>query len=451
LNSVDSQRQVFYQIGVSGFSYILDIIIADTSSLKNRTLAFAFSNSPSLITTFIGPPIARIFYERGNWRWAFAASSILFFFLSLPILVILMVNARKAAEMGLLKKGDGSSKLTVQSFRYHLGEYDGKLLDLRPIPYLTYLSRTVLVVIGVILITTGLTMVLVPVSLGTRAANHLNAILLVVGIVLLVLFAIHEKYYAKRPVIAFSLLFSRNVAGSCLLSVVLFVSYYAWDSYYSSYLQVVHGLSITEAGYIDHIYGFGSCLWAVVVGYLIKVTDRYKWLAWVGLPFHILGGCAMIIFRRPDTHVGFLVLCQVLITIGGSTLVVCCQMALMAASTHAELASVMAVASLAAYIGSAGGNALSGAIWNSTLPKALTELLPGFTHNELMALCSDLKKQLSYPMGSPVRDAIIVAYGKAQLRMCITGACVALLQIIAVAMWRDAKVSQVKQVKGKVL
>ncbi|KAI1849761.1 hypothetical protein JX265_008099 [Neoarthrinium moseri] len=421
--------QVFYQVGISGFSYVLDIIIADTSSLKNRTLAFAYSNTPNLITTFIGPPIARAFYEQSSWRWGFAFSAILFFVLSLPILTILMLNARKARRLGLLKKKT-KKRWTLEYLQDSLKEYD---------------------VIGVLLVTAGLTMVFVPFSLGTRAEDQAGLAVLVTGLVLLVAFAFHERYYATRPVIAFSLLFSRNVAGSCFLSIILFVAYNAWDSYYSSYLQVVHGLSITQAGYIDHIYGFGSCLWAILVGYLIRVTDRYKWLAWAALPVHILGGTAMIFFRRPDTHVSLLVLCQVLITIGGSTLVVCDQMAVMAVCSHEELASVMAVLLLAAYVGSAGGNALSGAIWNSTLPKALSELLPNLSPRELAALCSDITKQLSYPMGDPIRDAIITAYDRAQVRMCITGAFISLLEIVAVAMWKDAIVSQVKQVKGKVI
>ncbi|KAH8668492.1 major facilitator superfamily domain-containing protein [Xylariales sp. PMI_506] len=421
--------QVFYQVGVSGFSYILTIIIADTSSLKNRTLAFAFSNTPSLITTFIGPPLARAFYEKSSWRWAFAFSAVLFFVLSLPILAILMFNARKAVELGLLKEKT-QRKFTWATVQRKLNDYDA---------------------IGLVLITVGLTIIFVPVSLGAGVKDHRNIAFFVAGVVLLALFGFHEKYYAERPVVAFSLLASRNVAGSCLLSVVLFVAYYSWDSYYSSYLQVVHGLTITEAGYIDHIYGFGSCIWAVVVGYLIKVTDRYKWLAWAALPVHILGGISLILFRRPDTHVGFLVFCQVLMTIGGSTLVVCDQMAVMAVCNHQELASVMAILALAYYVGSAGGNALSGAIWNSTLPNALAELLPNLSAAELAALCSDLKKQLSYPMGDPVRTAIISAYDTAQVKMCITGTAISLIQIIAVIMWKDAKVSEVRQVKGKVL
>lgn len=437
-------------MGISGFTYVLNIIVADTSSLKNRTLAFAFSNTPTLVTTFIGPPIAKAFYERSSWRWGFATSSILFFILSMPILVLLMINARKAVKLGLLKKEKNDRKWSVENIRHQLREYDGKLQN-QSKDDTHFVSLIMNAAIGLFLVTFGLTAVFVPVSLGTGAAGGWTLGLLVVGLVMLVAFGFHEKYYATRPTIRFSLLFSRNVSASCALSVIIFVAYYAWDSYYSSYLQVVHGLSITEAGYINHIYGFGSTIWAVVVGYLIKVSDRYKWLAWLALPVHILGGVSLILFRRPDTEIGFLVLAQVLLTIGGSTLVMCDQMAVMAVSSHEDLASVMAILSLSYYVGSAGGNALSGSIWNSVLPNALAETLPDMSKPELKALCSDLKRQLSYPMGSPTRDAIIAAYSTAQVKMCMTGAAISLLEIVAVAVWRDAIVSKVHQVKGKVV
>ncbi|KAK8061112.1 hypothetical protein PG997_015333 [Apiospora hydei] len=263
---------------------------------------------------------------------------------SLPIFVVLMNNARKAEKLGVLP-ATPDVKVASKSFTYYLEEFD---------------------VIGVILLGLGLSMIFVPFSLGIKASNRSSLVLVAMGFATLFAFAVHERYQAKKPIIPFNLLFSRNTGGSCLLMIALFISYFSWDSYYSSYLQVVHGLDIAEAGYIDHIYGLGSCLWAAVVGYLIRASDRYRWLGWAALPFHILGGVAMILFRRPDSSVALLVLCQCMITIGGSTLVVVAQMAVMAVCTHAELASVMAILSLASYIGSAGGNALSGAIWNST-------------------------------------------------------------------------------------
>ncbi len=308
--------------------------------------------------------------------------------------------------------------------------------------------------IGISLLTVGLTLILVPFSLvGSRETAHAfnsSVGFVFIGIALIVAFVIHERR-TERPFLRFSLLLSSNVAGACLLSVAVFVAYFSWDGYYTSYLQVVHNLSITEAGYIGHIYGFGSCIWAAVVGYLIRRTDRFKWIACAALPVHIMGGALMIFFRRPDSHIGWIIMCQVLITIGGSTLVVCEQMAVMVVANHAELASVLALLSLSSYTGSAMGSALSGAIWNTTLPRALAELLPNFSPEDRAWIGSDLAKQLSYPMGDPVRSAIIAAYDKAQIRMCITGTLISLVSIVAVSMWKDVRVSKSNQVKGTVL
>lgn len=299
-----------------------------------------------------------------------------------------------------------------------------------------------------------MTLILVPFSLvGSRGTTHAlnsSAVVVAVGFAMMVAFVLHERR-TPRPFLKFSVLLSSNVAGACLLSVAVFVAYFSWDGYYTSYLQVVHNLSITEAGYIGHIYGFGSCIWAAVVGYFIRRTDRFKWIACAALPVYILGGILLILFRRPDSHIGWIITCQFLITIGGSTLVVCEQMAVMVVANHGELASVLALLSLCSYIGSAVGSSLSGAIWNTTLPEALAELLPDFSPEDLAWIGSDLAKQLSYPVGDPVRSAIIEAYDKAQVRMCITGALVSLVSIIAVSMWKDVRVSQSKQVKGTVL
>lgn len=132
-------------------------------------------------------------------------------------------------------------------------------------------------------------MILVPFSLLGSAdgrynsgSNHVLLIVVGVGILLMGAFIIHERR-TLRPFIRFSLVLSPNVAGACLLCIVIFVAYFAWDGYYTSYLQVVHQLSIAEAGYVGHIYDLGSCVWAAVVGYLIRKSDRFKWIAWAAL------------------------------------------------------------------------------------------------------------------------------------------------------------------------
>ncbi|KAI1393324.1 putative siderophore iron transporter mirB [Hypoxylon trugodes] len=424
--------QVIYQVGISGFTYVLDIIIADTSSLRDRTLAFAFNNSPTLITTFIGPPLAKAFLESSSWRWAFGFSAILFVVFSVPILSILAINTQKARKMGLLQTSTSSGPWTIAKLRQSLIDFDA---------------------VGMFLAAAALTLILVPFSLHGSSVSDVHssvAVLPILGLLFAIAFGVHERR-AKRPFMRFSLLCSRNVAGAFLLSITIFIAYFSWDGFYTSYLQVVHGLSVDEAGYVGHIYGIGSCLWAVVVGYLIRRSDRFKWLALAALPVHLLGGGLMIVFRRPDTHIAWVIMCQILITIGGSTLVICEQMAVMAVASHAELASVMALLGLAYYVGSAIGNSLSGAIWNTTLLEILAQLLPTWSPEERTLLGQDLKKQLRYPMGTPVRSAIIEAYGKAQYRMCVTGTLISLFEILAVAIWKDVRVSQSKQVKGTVL
>ncbi|GAP91069.1 putative siderophore iron transporter [Rosellinia necatrix] len=423
--------QVLYSVGISGFSYILEIIVADTSSLKNRTLAMAFSSTPYLFTSLIGPVIASPFAENGRWRWAFAVTSVALVIFSLPLFCILIINMRKAKRLGLLddSKPEPWSKRRIQRY---LVDFDA---------------------FGISLLSLGMTFILVPLSITSKSTYSTsgNAYMATIflGLAFVVWFGFHERQ-AKKPFIAFALLCSRNVAGAFVLSMTIFVAYFAWDGYYTSYLQVVHGLSITQAGYVGQIYSIGSSLWGIVVGYLIRKSDRFKWLAVVALPVHIIGGILMIFFRRPETNIIIVVLCQVLLTVGGSTLVMCEQMAVMAVASHAELASAMAILSLATYVGSAMGSSLSGAIWNSTLPVALAELLPELGPVELDRIASDLKKQLSYPMGSPTRSAIVAAYAKSQLRMCIVGSLISLLEIGAVLVWRDVKLSQSKQVRGTV-
>ncbi|KAI0199727.1 MFS general substrate transporter [Astrocystis sublimbata] len=426
--------QVLYQVGISGYSYILEVIVADTSSLKNRSLAVAFSSTPYLVTTFIGPVIATYFTDDGRWRWAFGVSSIFLILLSTPLFYILILNMRKAKKLGLLPpKASKPEPWTLGKVRRHFVEHD---------------------VTGMLLLSAGMALILVPFSLTSQSTSttHLSLYTasVILGFAFVVAFGLHERN-TQKPFIAFSLLCSRNVAGACLLSMTIFVAYFAWDGYYTSYLQVVHGLSITKAGYIGQIYSIGSSIWGLVVGYLIRRSDRFKWLAVAALPVHIIGGALMILFRRPDTYILWVIGCQILLTIGGSTLVICESMAVQTVAQHAELASAMAILSLATYIGSAMGSSISGAIWNSTLPGALAELLPNMNPVELGHIASDLKKQLSYPMGSEVRSAIVTAYAKSQAKMCIVGTAVSLLEIGAVLMLRDMRLSKSKQVKGTVL
>lgn len=293
-------------------------------------------------------------------------------------------------------------------------------------------------------------MFLLPFSLATNWADAYIIVLIVVGFFTCILFGAWEKWGAPVPYLDFKLLASPTVLGACLLSGTLFIGYYCWDGYFTSYLQVVNNLSISQAGYVGNIYNIGSCFWSVVVGLLIRWSGRFKWLAWCALPLQCLGGGLMIYFRQPDQSIGYVVMCQIFIAFAGGTLVICEEMAVMAVAKHGQVAGLLALLSLASSVGAGIGSAVSGAIWSNTLYDQLLKRLPAETLDMAADIYESLDVQLSYPIGDPTRDAIIAAYGVTQQRMCIAGTSVLALGYVGVAMWKDVKVTDIKQVKGTV-
>jgi MFS family permease len=121
--------QVFYTIGFGGMIYCVDVITADSSSLKHRGLAFAFTSSPYIITAFAGPKAAEGFYNNINWRWGFGTFAIILPFVAAPLFVVLKLNLRKAKQTGVLNR-EPSGRNLGQSILFHIREFDGAYLSL---------------------------------------------------------------------------------------------------------------------------------------------------------------------------------------------------------------------------------------------------------------------------------------------------------------------------------
>ena len=117
--------QVFYWVGYNGMSYVLDVFIADTSSLKNRALMFAFSTSPYIATTWCGGPAATNFLHGAGWRWAFGTFAIVIPVVSAPLIILFSYNYNKAKKMGVMPVRN-SGRTPMQSLKYYAIEFDGK-------------------------------------------------------------------------------------------------------------------------------------------------------------------------------------------------------------------------------------------------------------------------------------------------------------------------------------
>ena len=222
-----------------------------------------------------------------------------------------------------------------------------------------------------------------------------------------------------------------------------------WDSTFLSYLQAVHNLSITNAGYVYNIYSIGSCFWGIPLAIAIRVIGRFKYLIFAMMCLNFLGVSLMIHFRQPSLGVGYVIMCQIFIAFGGGSMVIGEDMAVMAAAPHADVASMLALIGLFTSVGGAIGQAVSGAIYTNKFPAALDRALPGnATLNA--ALYGSLATQLTYPLGSPERDAVIYAYANTQWYLTIASACFLVPCFACILAWKDFKVKELKKVKGRV-
>ena len=426
--------QVFWTVGNNALLYTVNIFVADTTGLRNRALMTALTSSPNLITTWLGGPISEAFLKGPGWQWCFGAFCVIVPILCLPFYLLLMANSIKATKQGVVTKRY-SSRTPLQSFLYYCREFDA---------------------IGLFLLTAGLALILLPFNLyslqplGWR--SPLIICLLVFGVFLTVAFAAWERYFAPVKFIPFNLLLDRNMVGSCLLGAALFFSFNCWNSLFSSFLQVVNGLNVTEASYVVQINGLGSSLSTIATGVAIRYTGRFKNMTlYVALPTYTLFMGLMIHFRDPGMDVGYIIMCQIFISFAAGIIIMTSQIAAMSAASHQHIAALMAILGMFSSIGGAIGLTVAGAIWQSVFPAKLAKYLPVEDQSNLTNIFSILEVQLSYPEGSAARVAIQRAYGDSQSMLLAAGTAIWAVGFVAVAMWRNTDVRKVKQVKGQVI
>ncbi|KAK5632490.1 hypothetical protein RRF57_008204 [Xylaria bambusicola] len=392
---------VFYLIGTSGMTYCIDALTADASKLKNRGLAYAFTSSPYIITAFAGPKASSEFYANIGWRWGFGAFSIIFPIVSAPLYFVLKFCIRKAKVQGTLVE-EKPKRTLLQMIWFYIVEFDP-------------------LVAGVVLFSTGLVVFLLPFDIASGAPYGWGTAyiiaMIVIGLVIIVIFGFYEALLAPTPMLNFKLLSNRTATGACLIDATYQISYYCWNNYFTSFLQAVNNLGIAEASYVNNTFNVVSGLLLLLVGYLIRRTSRFKWLLYIGVPLYIFALGLMIYFRRPNQSVGYLVFCEVLISIGGSVFIIVGQLAILAAVDHQHVASALSLLYLVGTVGGSLGATISGSIWTNTFEKALESYLPTSSLENLVDIYGDLETQLGYPVGSATRLAIQKAYGYAQTRM----------------------------------
>ncbi|CAK7225492.1 hypothetical protein SBRCBS47491_005908 [Sporothrix bragantina] len=421
--------QTLYWVAYTGLIYILNVVMADMTTLKNRLIIFGINQTPTIATVFAGSKIAQLYYDNLDYRWAFGSWAIILVGFASPILIVFILQSRKAKKLGIYPKR--SERTKWESIKHYTVQFD---------------------VVGLILCTAGFSLLLLPFSLATSAPNGWKTgyiiAMFIVGGVCLGLFATWEKMFAPVQFLPWNFLTDRTILGGSLVYGFMFCSIFCWDTYYGSYLQVVNNQSITTSGYILNGFSLGAAFLSPFIGALSRYTGNFKYVGAIGLPLMIIATALLIKFRAPGTGVGMLVFGQLLNGFGSGFLSLCSQMAVMAPVSHQEIAVVLAIYGLFGSIGASVGETIAGALWTNDLPKALYTSLPEGSKNLTESIYESLVVQLSYPVGSPIRDAINEAYGSVMHKMVIAGAVFMIPCVGSLFLWRNINLKKVEEEKG---
>lgn len=433
-----ASAQIFYSAGSTGLQILQQIFIADTTDLRNRALFSSLPDVPFLFTVWAGPPIAQSIYNQSGWRWGYGLWAIVLPVAFLPLALSLLLNVRKAKKQGLLPPAPWKG-------RTFLGAAKTMWYDLD--------------VMGLLLLSAAISLILIPLTLARNASggwsNASIIAMLVIGCVCLVAFPIWEAMpkLAPRPFLSLGLLANRTVLAGCAIAFFYFAVFYlSVQPYFSSYLQVVHGHSISAAGHILNTFNFTSTVSSIVISLVIKYTRRYKYFITAGACIYLLGVGIMIRYRVQGSSTAQIVGTQIAIGIGGGMLNVPAQLGVQASVAHADVAAATAIFLTVLEIGGAVGGAISGAVWSGNLLTKLTAYLPPESQSQAPDIYGNISLAKSFAVGSPERLAVDRSYQETMNILLIIAACFALPLIPLSLVMRNYKLDYVDQrVKGTVI
>ena len=422
---------VLYWTGHIGLMYIIDVMISDMTTLRNRAILFAINGLPRVASTFLGPIIGQRFYEEVNYRWAFGAFSIILVGCSVPAMGLMVFMYRKAEKEGLYQKRQPSGRTWYQSIVHYVIEID---------------------VLGIVLLCGAVILTTIPFTLVYYAPSGWSTPyiigMIVTGVLLYPIFWVYEFKVAPKQFIDFRYLKNGTILGSCFLYGVMFLSTFTWNSYLYSFVQVVHLLDIKTANYVVNSYSLTSTVIAPLVAWVISYTGNFKWTAYSGVPIMLLG-TALIIPLRNSENAGLIAMTQVLVGLGAGIFATCTSISIMVPVTHEEFAVVNALSGLFGGFGAAIGGAIGGAVWNNVAPGELLKRLPEGSKDQAATIFADLVTQMGLPVGSPERDAIVGTYQHTMRLMTIAGVGLMPLCFISIYCWKNVNINKLEEEKGK--
>ncbi|RYP72749.1 hypothetical protein DL769_004365 [Monosporascus sp. CRB-8-3] len=416
--------QLLYQIGYTGLMLLIEVLIADVTSLQNRVLFSFIPATPFLINAWVSGDIAQAAMGSAGWRWGMGMWCIILPACAVALFLPIVLAKRRAANQG---------KLPKRAHRDGRGVARG-ILDI----------AEEIDLVGMLLLGAMLTLILLPLTLAGGVSQSWKSariiVMLVIGVVVCIpAFVVWETRFAKYPCVPFGILTDRTILAGLTIAVGLNMSWYLQGDFLYTVLVVSFDQSIKAATRIASLYSFTSVLAGVATGFAVRAVHRVKPFAMAGTLVFILAMGLLIRYRNGDTGVAGMIGSQVVLGVGGGLFAYPVQAMVQAAVPHEHMATMTALYLAFYQIGSALGNAISTAIWTQALPGELARQLGD------AALAADAYSQpltfiVTYVAGTPERAAMVAAYSHVQRYLAITGLCLSVITFVASMFLRNFRV-----------
>jgi EmrB/QacA subfamily drug resistance transporter len=382
-------------LGGGGLVILAQAILADVVPPRERGKYMGVLGAVFAVSSIFGPILGGWFTEGIGWRWAFwinipigaAAVIAALRFLATPPRV---AKRPKLDVLGFVSMAAGTTSIVL------ITSWGGTEIE--------WISGEML---GLVLVTVASTLVFV------RAESR-----------------------AAEPIIPLSLFRNRDFTLSTLAGLLIAVAMFGAIAYLPTYLQMVNGLSATNAGFLMIPLIAGVMLTSILSGQLASRTGRYKWMPITG--FLLLAGALWLLSTLTvDTQL-WITICYLFLM--GAGIGLAQQILVLVVQNsfpNAMVGTATAGNNFFREMGASIGTAIVGSLFSSRLVELLAERLPAVRAGSAGVDTNSITPNIVASLPAPVRDAIISSYNDALTPIFAVLAPVMLFAVVVVLFIRE--------------
>ncbi|KAK1464261.1 major facilitator superfamily transporter [Colletotrichum paranaense] len=413
---------VLYQIGWTCIVLLLEVLVADFSSMRSRVFFSYIPAIPFVFNTWISGNVTSAVLRVTSWRWGIGMWAIILPICSIPLLTSLYTFGQRSRKAD---RHAESKKATVDLFHQ---------LD----------------AVGLTVLIAAFSFTLAPLTLAGGTVSHWKSpgiiIPLAFGLLCIPAFIFWERRYAQVPLIPFRLLKDRGVWSALAVRSLLNFAWSTQGNYLYTVLVVAFDFPIETATRILSFFSFFGVFSGVLMGVVIYRIRRLKGIIITGACIFTASFGLLILYPggASSASQSGLIAGQIIMGLAGGLFAYPTQASIQASSDREHVAVVTSLYLAIFNVGSALGNCLSGAMWTQLLYPSLESNLEFQPNKTLAALVynSPFSTIEDYPVGGEIRDAIIDSYRGVQRLLCIAGLCICVPMVGFAFALRNPKLSE---------